>query len=149
RRLLAVAVDQEVDAQRAADDLVVGESAAGDLAGGGQRRRVAGGAVDQDAAGVVLVDPGVVDPQVARRAGQRARVLLEVQDRLGRRRRADHRGDPDAVAGALELAGPGRVERALGRHDVGDAGVADRARRVAIEDAGLGVDAVAVDGDAR
>ena len=63
------------------------------------------------------------------------------------RRRGDGR-DREAVVGALVLAGAWDVVGRLGRDDVRDAAARDRALRVAEDDAGLGVDAVAVDRDA-
>ena len=80
-RVGAVAVDLEVDAHGAADDLVLAEDALARDAARGQRQRVAGRAVEQDAGGVVLVDARLVDPDHARRRRQRHDVVGRAPER--------------------------------------------------------------------
>ena len=95
----------------------------------------AGQALDEDAGAVVAVDAHVVE---------RERPRLHV----GRARRRA-REERDAVAGLR--AAPATLDRGggLGGDDVGDAAAGEAALRVEVDDAGLGVGALAVDRDAR
>ena len=130
----AVTVDVRVGAEVAADDARRDDRRARVDARGGGGIGVGAPAVEQHADVVVLVDAHVVERERSRSGA----------DGVG----ADVR---HAVAEEARPVAAGEAVRALhlGGHDVGDAAADQGALRVEEDDAGLGRDAVAVEGDTR